>query len=76
MPLDDAHGNRVITDDGRIRAALPTIESLTSQGAKVVILRTLGGPGVRSQRPCRCDQWRRACPNCSVNQSSRADDVR
>lgn len=45
VPLDDDdNGNRVITDDGRIRAALPTIESLTSQGAKVVILAHLGRP--------------------------------
>ena len=45
VPLDtDANGHRFITDDGRIRAALPTIQSLTSQGAKVVILAHLGRP--------------------------------
>jgi len=45
VPLDtDADGNRVITDDGRIRASLPTIEALTSQGARVVVLAHLGRP--------------------------------
>ena len=40
VPMD----NGVITDDFRIRAALPTIEWLTSRGAKVVCASHLGRP--------------------------------
>ncbi len=40
VPLKDG----VITDDGRIRAALPTLKTLTDAGAKVVILAHLGRP--------------------------------
>ena len=64
VPLDtDANGHRFITDDGRIRAALPTIQSLTSQGAKVVILAHLGRPKARWTRPCHCDRLPRAFRN-------------
>ena len=49
VPLaDGVQGAKVITDDGRIRASLPTIEYLRAHGAKVVIMAHLGRPkGVR-----------------------------
>ncbi|MBI9114900.1 phosphoglycerate kinase [Sanguibacter suaedae] len=40
VPLDGA----TITDDGRIRAALPTLKSLVDAGAKVVVTAHLGRP--------------------------------
>lgn len=44
VPMEDRDGTRVITDDGRIRAALATIEHLRDAGAKVVVLAHLGRP--------------------------------
>lgn len=40
VPLDGT----TITDDGRIRAALPTLKRLTDAGARVVVLAHLGRP--------------------------------
>lgn len=45
VPLTDgAAGERVITDDGRIKAALPTLKALREQGAKIVVVAHLGRP--------------------------------
>ena len=41
VPLDS---NQNITDDTRIRAALPTLEYMVKQGAKVVVMSHLGRP--------------------------------
>jgi phosphoglycerate kinase len=40
VPLKDA----VITDDGRVRATLPTLNALINQGARVVVVSHLGRP--------------------------------
>lgn len=45
VPLkDDGSGRRIITDDGRIRASLPTINELLNKGAALVIVAHLGRP--------------------------------
>ena len=45
VPLkDDGTGKRVITDDGRIRASLPTINALLDGGATLIITAHLGRP--------------------------------
>ena len=40
VPLDGT----TITDDGRIKAALPTIKALREEGAKVILMAHLGRP--------------------------------
>ena len=44
VPLKEVDGKRVITDDGRIRASLPTIKALLDGGAGIVIAAHLGRP--------------------------------
>ena len=52
VPLD---GTR-ITDDGRIRASLPTITKLAGRGARVIVLAHLGRPA--GDRLCRTGRGR------------------
>jgi phosphoglycerate kinase len=45
VPLDAPEdGHRRITDDGRIRASVPTIKALSEAGARVVVMAHLGRP--------------------------------
>ncbi len=44
VPLDTSTGSTLITDDGRIRASLTTLQVLTRAGARVVVVAHLGRP--------------------------------
>ncbi|MDR2538735.1 MAG: phosphoglycerate kinase, partial [Bifidobacteriaceae bacterium] len=44
VPLEGKMDGQKITDDGRIRAALPTLKQLLDDGAKIVIAAHLGRP--------------------------------
>ena len=44
VPLEGTPPQQRITDDGRIRASLPTIRALAEAGAKVVVMAHLGRP--------------------------------
>lgn len=44
VPLSDSDGRRVVADDFRIRTALPTLQWLLDQGAKVTACSHLGRP--------------------------------
>ncbi|TDE07384.1 phosphoglycerate kinase [Jiangella asiatica] len=44
VPLEGEAGDSVITDDGRIRASVPTVQALRDAGARVVVVAHLGRP--------------------------------
>lgn len=44
VPLAQADGVPTITDDGRIRASLPTLRALSEAGARVIVVAHLGRP--------------------------------
>lgn len=44
VPLEGTPPNVRVTDDGRIRASVPTIEQLAQAGARVVVMAHLGRP--------------------------------
>jgi len=54
VPLNDACA---ITDDTRIRAALPTINDLTGKGAKVILAAHFGRPKGQVNEGMRLTPW-------------------
>jgi phosphoglycerate kinase len=44
VPIDNTKSSPVISDDGRIRASLPTLQALRDAGAKVIVAAHLGRP--------------------------------
>jgi phosphoglycerate kinase len=48
VPMRDGH----VTDDGKIKACLPTIDTLLSRHAAIVVISHLGRPGGKPDPAC------------------------
>lgn len=71
VPMDD--GN--ITDDTRIRAALPTINYLTENGAKVILASHLGRPKGQVVEDLRLDPVAKQLSNLTGKEVLKTDSV-
>lgn len=71
VPVDD---NGEITDDRRIRAALPTIEYLSKQGAKVILASHFGRPKGAPNPKYRMDGIAKRLENLSGKKVTKVDD--
>ena len=69
VPLQD----EVITDDGRVRASVPTLEALVGQGARVIVVSHLGPPRGRA-RPEVQPRARRGAPRRADRRPGRLRD--
>ena len=65
VPLDGT----TITDDGRIKAALPTITALREEGAKVILMAHLGRRRARSSLSCLWPRSPSVWASCSASRS-------
>ena len=72
VPVDD-DGN--VTDDTRIEAALPTINYLKDEGAKVILMAHFGRPGGEVQEDLRLDPVAKALANKLDETVTKTDDT-
>ena len=81
VPLEETNGQTVITDATRIRETIPTLDLLTSKGAKIILASHLGRPkGQRepsmSLRPVAAKLPDLLCRPVAFVEDSRRDETR